>query len=481
LELLNGGSSPFLTPGIETADPVSAHTLVANDSVLNVYRWNLIRDADPVGNTVYYLWDDEHQLFGAGADGHSGVPVSGVQYLVDIFDTSSQAPNLDLSAVDPAVGSFAHHVHFTWTLPSYPTYPLDLHGYGLGHNVAPYAYSPIWKALPVAELGTVDVTGATWLGSTRELVREYQLGYGFNDTQTRSYLTSIATVGDCDSNGSILEGVSGTIAAASVSACVTKEGSNGPPPTTFAYTGITSTAPAPAPTVLSKTAAYGSPMAADMLVDLNGDSVAELVSGLGGFSNTQCLTDCIKSPTNFGEDLASYASFGIYFPLDCSHITACFTSGSISGPSQNGNGVFKAFNTTNNLWSIQANDGMWPVSVLADWESTGRNQFLELVPFGSTVFTNANALGVDLDQFADPAGNGGSSVQMQEIGLPTSGKNALLYDLGYNGGPGSVVGYNGKATGWFSPANAIDLHGDGLPDMGFIPVTTPPTHAGTGE
>jgi hypothetical protein len=146
---------------------------------------------------------------------------------------------------------FAHHVHLTWELPVFPDFETISTSYGLGLNVAPYAYSPIWTAIPFAQLATVDVFSA--MNSTdRQLVREYQLSYTTNKTQTRTFLRQIQLVGDCDSIGGISEtGISPALLAS----CAQKEQV---PATTYEYTG-TPALPggSPPPALLPETAAFG--------------------------------------------------------------------------------------------------------------------------------------------------------------------------------------------------------------------------------
>ncbi len=157
----------------EQGDGATVKTLapVNNAPPSAIYRWNLVRDSDATGNTVVYQWDDETQLF-------SNRPGPVLQYLTDIFDTSSAVPTTDRAAALPSTSTYAHHVHLTWTLAQYPgSAPAAL-------TPPPYTHSPIWKALPFAQLSSVDVTSATASATSmpRQLVRRYQLTYLYNPT-----------------------------------------------------------------------------------------------------------------------------------------------------------------------------------------------------------------------------------------------------------------------------------------------------------
>lgn len=170
-----------------------------------VYRWNLVRQSDASGNTVYYTYT------------YTPVPVpTGKQspllnFLSDIYDTP--AVNTSPSALTPS--SFAHHVHLTWKTITGNTYG--------GSD------SPIWRALPFAELAGVDVTSAGWTTPARQLVRRYHLAYQSNVWGTRDYLASVSLEGACvtTSNQPYLENTSGLLPSTS---CPTL------PLVTYAYT-----------------------------------------------------------------------------------------------------------------------------------------------------------------------------------------------------------------------------------------------------
>src|SRR3954452_4315179 len=171
----------FALSSRETADFRTAGALGFGSNP--TYRWNLVRDVDASGNTVYYVWDDQHQLFSPATK------VSGMRYLTDIYDTLAPGAT-------PGPGAFAHHTHLTWTAAQYPG------GAPAGLAEAPGANSPIWRTVPAAQLAFVDVTSATWSSTSRQLVRSYALRYLSNAAETRSSLASIQEFGNCQtSNG----------------------------------------------------------------------------------------------------------------------------------------------------------------------------------------------------------------------------------------------------------------------------------------
>ncbi len=100
------------------------------------YRWNLIRDTDATGNSTIYVWDTQAELFTSS----SSILPNKLHYLTDIYDTSSQAPNLDLTALPPPQAQrVRHHTHLNMTLAQYPnTDPI-------GGFPIPYASSAIWR------------------------------------------------------------------------------------------------------------------------------------------------------------------------------------------------------------------------------------------------------------------------------------------------------------------------------------------------
>jgi RHS repeat-associated protein len=139
------------------------------------YRWQVVRQTDAVGNTVYYTWTDNASLA-------PGSTLPGTLYLSDIYDTLG----IGQSAAPIA---FAHHVHLTWQLAAPVTGPIE---------------TPVWHARPLAQLATVDVTSASAQAIARALVRRYTLSYTPNPVHTRNRLTSIALEGECP-------GVSGSL------------------------------------------------------------------------------------------------------------------------------------------------------------------------------------------------------------------------------------------------------------------------------
>jgi RHS repeat-associated protein len=384
--------------------------------------------------------------------------------------------------------AFAHHIHLTWALPDYPGYPTELGQgtslateYGLGLLVAPYAYSPIWKALPLAQLTTVDVFSASWTASDRQLVREYQLQYDYNKTQTLSFLASVQLVGDCDSVGGISEA---GLAPAAVSSCASAEHE---PPTTYSYYGIgpraldprsVAAAAGPPPTILAQTPAFAqTAMPPQMLVDLNGDGVADLLNSNNG---TSAAEECFQIIGRFapGGTPPGPGCLPVdpYVPSTCSvPPNASCAANSIIGPDQTGSGPSSfPSNAANGLTTIDADDSMWMFSVLADWQSTGRNSVLEILPptrYAPTrfSFSNADALPVYLGQLSDPSG-GQVTLQSLMAGFPATDLPSLELVMGYNGGSPVL------APGNFRPDRAFDLDGDGLPDMTLLPTKlgTPP-------
>jgi RHS repeat-associated protein len=392
--------------------------------------------------------------------------------------------------------AFAHHVHLTWTLPQYPSYGTQFTAYGVGGVIAPYTYSPIWKAPPVAQLSTVDVFSA--MSTTdRKLVREYRLSYLYNNTQTRSYLQSIQMFGDCE-----LSNPAGIPEATFNS---TQAGQCEPAPTTtYSYYGVsplTSGSPAPAPKVLATTPAYQPNMAADFLMDYNGDGVADLVSGLNGASQLDCYeSQCTQNGTAETVNVLTgglYGAFGgqlyncpcgqgtgtIQGPDQYGAFTTPTTPGGPPGRSYNGPGTFTT-SVANGLTTIQADDSMWSFSVFADWYSTGRTSFLQTLPqymFSQTGFTNPQTYALFLGQFGDPASDG--KVPLKSFELDPPDYQSLGYAMGYStaGGPPTKANpTNPKCAdptcaflypGSFMPTRAFDVDGDGLPDMTFLPIT----------
>src|ERR1019366_630804 len=194
---------PTLTDGIERPAPFT--NLPSQTSLATaVYRWNIVREADASGNTVYYAWTNNASLAPGGT-------VPDIQYLSDVYDTL--APGRA-----PAPTAFAHHVHLTWTLnfplpsvfvpdPPVPP-PPDAHNVPTPWNptfssVTPpiQIVNPIWRAVPFAQLATLDVTSASWSSSSRALVRRYSLGYQSNTWTTRNRLSGITLEGECEATG----------------------------------------------------------------------------------------------------------------------------------------------------------------------------------------------------------------------------------------------------------------------------------------
>ena len=226
-----------------------------------IYRWNLVRDTDASGNSVYYVWSDEHQLFS------STTSPQAIQYLTDIYDTP---PLGNLGPLTPQT-PFAHHVHLTWSLAQYPE------GFPFNDppSVTPSSWSPIWRAVPFAQLSQVDVTSATLQSQMRSLVREYQLAYTFNATQTRDFLTSVVVVGDCmteTAGAGVGEDANGLVPTTSVQQCATL------PATTYQYFGISPVTSAQ-PQILAKNTVPSSVSGHTIaLLDVTGDARADYLT-----------------------------------------------------------------------------------------------------------------------------------------------------------------------------------------------------------
>jgi RHS repeat-associated protein len=360
--------------------------------------------------------------------------------------------------------AFAHHTHLTWALPNFPVYPTAV-TFSPG-VVGPYAFSPIWKAPPFAQLTTVDVFSATTT-TDRQLVREYQLSYTPNPTQTRTYLTSIQLVGDCDSVG----GISESHMPGNIGTCVLTENI---PPTTFSYYGIGNVTD-PLPTILSETAAYAPTKGpADFLADLNGDAIDDLVCGWNG---AQAVTQCLIKyesegidqlcPINEGQKFLTEMTFGFYSAkANCK----CPAGSQVTGPAQDAGHTFST-SSNGSLTTYTADDSMWSFSVYADWAATGRTSFLQVLPplplqpqLFSGGYTNTDPQGVRLSQLSDP-----SSSQTTLEDLSGQLQNDDQYNLGQQinmtGGAYCNYGFTGCNNTNVAPYNAMDVDGDGLPDM----------------
>ncbi len=356
--------------------------------------------------------------------------------------------------------TFAHHVHLTWALPNFPGYPTAVTTQpGL---VGPYAFSPIWKAPPFAQLTTVDVFSAT-SAVPRQLVREYQLRYTANATQTRTYLGSIKLVGDCDSVGGISED---GMSAAAVAACAAKEAY---PPTTYGYYGVPLVpgGDSHAPQILSETPSYGTTAAADFLADLNGDAIADLVTGHTGMTGlNQCLDAWAAGcRANTGDGILLTMSGGLFGSMSC----PCPNGAVVQGPDQEqpGSGRFQTA-SQNGLLTYAVDDSMWAFSVLADWTGSGRTSFLQTLPsqltspvggygpMAGTGYTNPTANLVFLGQFADPTPQVSVGTLMNLIG---DADLTALEQAITTAAAGTAYGRE------VAPFNALDVDGDGLPDM----------------
>ncbi|MGH7269973.1 MAG: hypothetical protein ACREJ3_06040, partial [Polyangiaceae bacterium] len=261
--LLTTGTERLSTTGVFVGGPTSINP---------AYKWNLVRDSDASGNTVYYAYDTLQSLLPA----HAANP--GALYLTDIYDT----PRLGAPA---STSSFAHHTHVTWELPSPVVGPL---------------LDPLWRAVPFARVHRVDVT--TIRTTCRVLVRSYLMSYLWNDWGTQYYLSKIETHGMCGTSAApddIIEPF------AYVAACPMLTS------TSYAYTAITGasqtvlptigtsgTTDLPSPTVTTN----GKPSYAFM--DLDGDGRSDLLQGpnptlafLEGSSSVASLTMSQNNPS----------------------------------------------------------------------------------------------------------------------------------------------------------------------------------------
>jgi RHS repeat-associated protein len=148
------------------------------------YRWNLSRQTDPMGNVVAYVWSRPEFNQAGGVD---PVANQGREYLTDIYDTLSPA----FTGTGGAEASFAHHTHLNWTLPNNGMNPL-------------LALSPSWRTPQSLSLANVDVTSSPLSGGARQILRRYWLGYqtlgdqyGQSESNTQQYLNSIQLEGAC--------------------------------------------------------------------------------------------------------------------------------------------------------------------------------------------------------------------------------------------------------------------------------------------
>jgi RHS repeat-associated protein len=163
----SGSVDPSLGNAIERPAPGTNFAAAVQASTA-VYGWEMVRQTDAVGNTVYYAWTDNTSLA-------PGSTLPGTLYLSDVYDTLGVGQS-------PAPSAFAHHVHLTWALSVALSAPVE---------------TPIWRARPLAQLMTVDVTSASAQSNARALVRRYTLSYTPNPVKTRNRLTSIVLEGEC--------------------------------------------------------------------------------------------------------------------------------------------------------------------------------------------------------------------------------------------------------------------------------------------
>jgi Salmonella virulence plasmid 65kDa B protein len=151
------------------ADPNSPGQGGLPTDVSDIYRWNLVRQFDPSGNVVVFMWDT------LASDLKSGV--EGMQFLTDIFDTP-------LGTALSIIADYAHHTHLRWSAPDFSNGAL--------------VQTPVWRSQPPLRLVGVDVTSKSTRGDgPRELVRRYHLDYTWNFAHTRAFLTSFQMEGRC--------------------------------------------------------------------------------------------------------------------------------------------------------------------------------------------------------------------------------------------------------------------------------------------
>jgi RHS repeat-associated protein len=169
----SGSVDPSLGDAIERPAPGTNFAAAVQASTA-VHGWELVRQTDAVGNTVYYVWTDNTSLA-------PGSTLPGTLYLSEVYDTLGVGQS-------PAPSAFAHHLHLTWALSAPLSAPVE---------------TPIWRARPLAQLMTVDVTSASAQSNARALVRRYTLSYTPNPVKTRNRLTSITLEGEC-ATGAVL-------------------------------------------------------------------------------------------------------------------------------------------------------------------------------------------------------------------------------------------------------------------------------------
>jgi RHS repeat-associated protein len=313
--------------------------------------------------------------------------------------------------------SFAHHVHLTWT-------------------ASPNLYtgaSPVWKSTYLAQLTTVDVSSAMAdASSPRRLVREYQLGYKYNNTLTRAYLTSVQMVGDCDKGGGISEDTTGFIASPTPTTCAKY------PATAYGYTGVTLLAgrpPAALPMLVEKPSfQYYYPLS---VVDVDGDSLVDVVGFKTGFLME---TNDIAQPFP-----PFYADVQVTYGNKAApgHWPAMVSGNGLMWTDLLGHGAFGEWGYTGALsllWFLPAGTAC----AASDGETCGKP------PFNTGVFASLTAGRADaylLAAATDPPAH---------VAIDPGVAQALgRLPLGQIG-----VGIGQWQTGRFS-----DFDGDGLPDM----------------
>ncbi len=305
----------------------------------------------------------------------------------------------------------AHHVHLSWQV-------------SLGAAQGTNLNDPIWRSVPFAHLSMVDVTSQSFGGApTRQLVRRYHLAYSLNSTATREYLSSIALEGSCNSYAE----ASSTGLLPATTGCPTL------PVSEFTYTADGSTAtgaPQVVDTQLNNPFSYpavqpptltSSGLTPYALVDVDGDGAAELISGpIFGTTNGGVPA----APTYVASQSLGAAVRPLVQPLS-------FQAGNAEelGPAA-------------------------PRLVYGDWLATGQLSWLWLNPAG--------------DPYVEPSGNNVFPPPLFEAFIPQPTVTPQTVQgcfLRTTVIPGGLC----EEVGGCHARLAVDVDGDGLPDMIQVP------------
>jgi RHS repeat-associated protein len=396
-----------------------------------VFRWNLTRDTDASGNTVYYVWDEERLLL---PQLPATVITSDMQFLTDIYDTLK--PGQTATPLN-----FAHRVHLTWSLTQFPGgFPSSL--VPTNGSAIPYQTSPVWAAVPFAQLTQVDVYGSSWGSADRQLVREYDLAYTYNATNTRAFLTSVTEFGDCESlYGPVPEAMWGYPSASAIGCSML-------PPTMFNYTGVNVNPSAGNPPVILQetTNSYAFTAGGTFLTgsakdtgsasqilafrDMNGDAVADLA----WYSAVCCNPGSSVNPNG-----------------------ALPTNVTIQlGPNQPGFAFTPTLNGIQTFSGPTSYDPLlaWHSSIAGDWVSTGVLTFL--------YSANQNCGWYEADWAEECAPVAGATPEILQLNGPS------FLTLGMSGVDASGIASN-PALYPLTPSRAMDVDGDGLTDISWAP------------